>query len=210
MTDKEYTWIIIAGIAIIIYALRSGNPDKNRSYFDELGEKLGIAPVMTGGDLMKPDTPSIIGEYKGFHIEIDTIKPYKKDYYLQVEVVVKDCGTFSFKLDKEASLHRLGKEIGLVKDIQTGFDDFDKTFILQSNDIDKTLQIFDHELCFGLAEIAYLLDGPVELCKNKIMYQESMLIDTPEKLERILIITETFIQIASKISAKQGIPVFHS
>ena len=173
---------------------------------------LAIADVLNisvvGPDLkqMGSNIPTISGRSKGRNFSLyQVIKGSGKSRttYTNFKWDLNLTAANTIMVYKENFFTRLGSIIGL-KDVQTGFEGFDKKFILIASDPNFAQKIFTNEICNVFEDAHDSFRATINLNANKIEYSEQGIITNEKNRERLLKIILASQALADKAEKNSG------
>src|SRR6185295_6856158 len=101
-------------------------------------------------------------------IHLENHRRGKNSYcFTHIEIKFSNPSGFTFQLILEGIFQRIKKIFG-AQDIQTGNEEFDKHFVLKSNNEGQALKIFDAKLCEDILNRFYTLKSDIKLEINTI------------------------------------------
>lgn len=208
-TSKFLLGLFVAGLAafrVFLYFQRENDLKEMPDFFAELGEKLGIGPGENYQNYLGEELPAVEGEFRGFNMELytDTKGTKQLTYFTVMKLYLKSEKAFEFDLGKESYMDKIGKALHLESDIETGHPEFDRFFLLKSNDKSFALQLFNPLLIEKLMEAKDLFDAPLSLAHNKIVYKERRLLGSEATVERFYEIAELMAAIAESYEKCAG------
>jgi len=103
--------------------------EKQKAVLRNLASSIGLENMEIGAGF---PVPSMTGIYKGKRIRID-IRPGGKNTPPYMYVWLYTGSPFNLTVYPEGALQKLGKNLGLVNEIQIGVPEFDEKFIIKSD-----------------------------------------------------------------------------
>lgn len=154
----------------------------------QIADALNIPFPSPDEKTMRSNIPSISGNSKGRGFSIyQVIKGSGKSrsYYttFRWDMTLHEAQTIN--LYRENFFTRMGSIIGL-KDVQTGFEGFDKKFILIASDPNFALKVFSNDICNMMEDAHGAFRATINLNNNRIEYSEQGIIIHDKNRERIL------------------------
>lgn len=161
-----------------------------------IGDSLGIPVSKPEIGVFRRELPFLSGKYKNHVLTIRTEmrgSGKSRKAYSILELNVPGVNT-SYGIYKEGLFSKIGKVLGM-QDIQTGFDEFDRKFLLQSSDPDKAIRVFDMNLCGKITDTFDSMESGIYLKNSIISYSEPGYINKEAKRDRYITIAKLCIDI---------------
>ena len=115
-------------------------PEKKEMWL-KLCEEIG-ADFVPGTGFRGKD--SIHAHHKNWEIIIDTFKKRKKPTYTRIRALYVNRDSFTFRIFRKNLISGLQKMAGM-QDVEVGYHEFDKDFIIQGNNEQKLRMLFRNE-----------------------------------------------------------------
>lgn len=177
-----------AGIIVFAVYMQRRTYRKCWANFVVLADHLGIpAPDVNDKKLVR-SMPFLAGQSKGapFMIRMEVRGSGKsRTYYVHFEWGIRSLNGNTLTIYREHFFAKIGKALGM-NDIQTGFESFDKKFILRSNNESFAQSVFTDKLCAQFEEGAADFGAGFYLKENKLSYAQQGYVSTDAMRERII------------------------
>ena len=103
--------------------------EKQKAILRSFASSIELGNVEMGGSFL---VPAMSGSYKGKNIKIE-IRPGGKNSPPYLYVWLYASSQFSLNVYPEGALQKLGKNLGLVKEIQIDVPEFDEKFVIKAD-----------------------------------------------------------------------------
>jgi hypothetical protein len=134
----------------LILKLNAKTIIKSWDAYTILADELKIPLTKPEITLFKYPLPYLSGTYKNHTVNIrcEQRGSGKNRYYINVLTVKVNttADSSTIRIYREGFFSKIGKSLGM-QDIQVGYDEFDKTFILKSSAPDLAAKVFDNKMC---------------------------------------------------------------
>lgn len=154
---------------------------------------------------MKP-LPYLSGKYKNRTLSIHSEmrgSGKHRHYVTILRLAANAHSDNTITIWREGFFSKIGKALGM-QDIQTGFEEFDKKFILRSNNPDFAMKVMNQKVCDKFVEMQKQVQSNLYFDKGNFSYTESMLILNDKIRERYLSTIELFTLLAERV---EGLPL---
>lgn len=197
-------FIVVFFGGIIWLALHFGRKQANKTWdhYVRLGQQFGITVMKPNIGYFMPPLARLEGTYRSIVLSLHTEKRRSgKNTYVYTVMNIRLFGNpgFEFKLVKEGFFQKIGKAFGM-QDIQIGNETFDKLFVLKSPDENRARQIFDMMFCNKLVENEKSIRSAITLNNGVMHYEEMMMMNSEDNLNRISTVINLCTEIAEKIT----------
>ncbi len=183
---------------IVLFAFMSGSNKKTIKNYKKLEEKYGLQSDYSKKVGMKTH-PSSQGMYRGRNVKIesivrDSIEGKKVIPHTMLIVECANTDNFTFLTVRRK---KQNKTIFLAGSSLINDNEFDDKFIVQTNNIEKLINIFDFNTKFKLDQVHKLgFDGIIKLENNHLIYIEKGLLSNDESLMRMELVMHELCDIA--------------
>lgn len=112
--------------------------------------------------------PKVVGRFENWIITLDTYTEFNGKtgaVCTRMRTQYSDKDGFDFKIYRNAWIYKIGKIFGM-KDIDTGYPEFDKKFIIKGNNESKLIDIFSSEKIQNLMDFQDYMVLEVKTAKN--------------------------------------------
>ena len=165
-----------------------------KKYFIKLAKKLNVSTHTPKGFLS--EFPEIKGFYKGYMIRVfmynpkdNTGKLKRFKVHTAIEIKIDNPKKYKLSVYEEGPISTLGKYLGM-QDIVVGHPEFDKEYIVKTNNEYITKQILNEKICNELVYMANRRFGfEFQFGLEDIYYEEPMLMINEQRtlwVERVL------------------------
>ncbi|MEW6469309.1 MAG: hypothetical protein AB1458_10305 [Bacteroidota bacterium] len=144
--------------------------------------------------------PSLNGLYQRRKVSIhsETRGSGKSKHVVTIlRVYCNTHGSNTLTVWKEGFFSKIGKAFGM-QDIQTGWSDFDKAFVLRSNNPDFALRLFNQGVCNKFLDTAPFIWANIYFNNNCFEYAETSLILNEKIRIRYLNVCELLVYLSEK------------
>lgn len=188
------------GVGYLVLRFAGKRKEQIKEQFKILAERLNCRVNIPEKLFLSVDKgfPSIEGliDGKSFYAYMYTVGSGKNQRtYTAFKLKTTNRYSYTFKIYKEGFFSKLGKGLGL-QDIQVDDPEFDKSFILKSNDDYFLRTILDEALRSHFIQVTDQLKGELQLKGDEILYSEMMFMVNKYKRDAF----EQIIYLASAVS----------
>lgn len=194
--------VFLVGVVWLAFVFAKKQSEKNWNHYVRLGQAFGITVVKPKIGYFMPALPRLEGTFRNTVLSIYTDRRGSgkhTHYYTVINIRLWANPGFEFRLTKEGFFQKIGKAFGM-QDIQVGNEVFDKAFVLKSPDENRARQVFDIMLCNKLAEHEKQIRSAISLNQGIMHYEEMVIVNSDEMINRVNLIVNLSIEIAEKIS----------
>jgi len=145
--------------------------------------------------------PVLSGKYKNRQLNIYTEMRGSGKHRHYVTVLQIACASHTdntLTIWKEGSFSKIGKAFGM-QDIVTGFDDFDKRFVLRSKNPDFAQKVFNQKVSDKFLDSAKLIGTSLYFENGYFSYTEQLLIANDITRQRYMNVIDLFTLLAERV-----------
>ena len=173
------------GVGYLVLKLATRRKEQIKQQFTLLADNLGCQVNIPEKLFMNIDKgfPSIDGMLDGkpIHVYMYTVGSGKNQRtYTAFKIKTTNRYSYTLAMYKEGFFSKLGKGLGM-QDIEIGDPDFDKQFIIKSNDDYFIKEILDDALKSHFLQVTDKMKGEFKMKGDEITYSEMMFLVTKNK-----------------------------
>ncbi|MBI3509845.1 MAG: hypothetical protein HY064_04215 [Bacteroidetes bacterium] len=163
-----------------------------------IGAKYGIPLPMKAVTFFKPVYPQLSGTTGNVKLIVNTERETDDsggNYKTTVIIIQTQRAKFKFELCKKSLLNKL-QRLFADDPVETGNTDFDKHFILNSNNPPLMPSYFNSNICVLLLNNMHLVEGTISFDFDTIFYSENTIISDDEKRERFSALIDLLVKVS--------------
>ena len=191
---------MFTGFIVLALFLNKRTMDRCWNNAIAIADELNIPAVKPEIGWFTRKLPFIKGVYRNhqisLHTEIRGSGKHRHPYTI-ITIIVPEI-KFDLEVYKEGFFSKIGKAFGM-QDIQTGFDDFDKKFMLRSADEQSALKTFDMDLCARFTESHPILNSGIYVKSRILSYTEMTHLTSERKRDNYRAIIQLSYDLIAKV-----------